>query len=234
VLVAATLGEAATVAAGVAVIDGGAVADEETDALGLDRGVLEGRNLGEAEAAGVALAAAVDGVGLAAAIVGEAATVAAGVVVIDGGAVADEETDALGLDRGVLEGRTVGEAEPAGVALAPPVAGGALGATIVGEAATVAAGVVDDVAVSTGFTNFFGGAFGGGVASVLNLVRTRSAAERSLISVQPLSTFTSTTRSLTRRGLKMFRTVLSTGTETSSSSPRTLACVSEFRSRRKR
>jgi hypothetical protein len=205
VLVAATLGEAATVAAGVAVIEGGAVADEETDGLGFDRGVLDGRTLGEAEAAGVALAAAVAGVGLAAAIVGDGLVFA-----IEGLGLA-----AAGVGLGVVTA-AVGEAV-AGVRLA---AG--------------AAGVVEEVAVSTGFTNFFGGAFGGGVASVLNLFRARSASERSLISVQPLSTFTSTTRSLTRRGLKIFRTVLSTGTETSSSSPRTLACASVFRSRRKR
>lgn len=211
VLVAATLGEAATVAAGVAVIDGGAVGDEEMGALGLDRGVLEGRTLGEAEAAGVALAAAVAGVGLAAAIVGEGLVLA---------------FEGLGL-------------ATAGVGLAVATAGvgeAVAGVRLAAGAAGVAgvAGVVEEVAVSTGFTNFFGGAFGGGVASVLNFVRARSAAERSLISVQPLSTFTSTTRSLTRRGLKTFRTVLSTGTETSSSSPRTLACASVFRSLRKR
>jgi hypothetical protein len=193
---AATLGEAAAVATGVPVNDG---------AGALTLGVLAGRTLGEAETAGVALAAVVAGVALATATVGEGLVFAI-----------------VGLGLAV-----------AGVALAVAVA--AVGLAIAGvEVAAGVAGVVDAVAVSTGFTNFFGGAFGGGVASARNLVRARSTAERSLISVQPLSTFTSTTRSFTRRGLKIFRTALRTGTETSSSSPRTLACASVLRSRRKR
>jgi hypothetical protein len=49
-----------------------------------------------------------------------------------------------------------------------------------------------------------------------------------------LSTFTSVTRSLTRRGRKILRTSLSTGTETSSSVPLILAVASVFRSRRSR
>jgi hypothetical protein len=74
----------------------------------------------------------------------------------------------------------------------------------------------------------------GGVDSALIFVRARSAAERSETEVQPLSTFTSTTRSLTRRGRKIFRTSLRTGTETSSSPPLILACISVLRSRRRR
>jgi hypothetical protein len=166
---------------------------------------LSGRTFGEAEAAGVALAAMVAGVALATATVGE------------------------GL---VFRIAGVGLAV-AGVALADAVAGVGLAIAGAGLAAGVA-GVVDAVAVSTGFTNFFGGAFGGGVASARNFVRARSTAERSVTVVQPFSTFISTTRSFTRRGLKIFRTVLRTGTETSSSSPRTLACASVLRSRRKR
>jgi hypothetical protein len=97
----------------------------------------------------------------------------------------------------------------------------------------VAAGV-GEAAASAGGTNFFGGAFGGGVASALILIRARSAAERSETEVQPLSTFTSVTRSFTRRGRKTFRTSLRTGTETSSSLPLILACISALRSRRNR
>jgi hypothetical protein len=85
-----------------------------------------------------------------------------------------------------------------------------------------------------GGTNFFGGALGGGVASALILLRARSAAERSATDVHPLSTFTSVTRSFTRRGRKTFRTSLRTGTETSSSAPLILACTSVLRSRRNR
>ena len=95
--------------------------------------------------------------------------------------------------------------------------------------ATVVAGVAEAVAavVSVGFTNTFGGALGGGVASDRIFVRARSAAERSAM-VQPLSIFTSTTRSLIRRGRGMSRTSVITGAEISSSSPRTVATVSVF------
>src|SRR5947209_13308199 len=91
-------------------------------------------------------------------------------------------------------------------------------AVAVGAAVVVAIGEA-----SAGGTNFFGGASGGGVASVLIFVRARSAAERSATEVQPFSTFTSVTRSFTRRGRKRFGTSLRIGMETSSSSPRTLA-----------
>src|SRR5205085_5399724 len=104
-------------------------------------------------------------------------------------------------------------------------------------AAALAAGVADAAAlgaVSGGGTNFFGGAFGGGVASVRIFVRARSAAERSETEVQPLSTFTSVTRSFTRRGRKIFRTSFRTGTETINSPPLTRACISVLRSRRNR
>ena len=106
-----------------------------------------------------------------------------------------------------------------------------------GVDAAVEAGVGEDAAlgaVSAGGTNFFGGAFGGGVASALILVRARSAADRSETDVQPLSTFTSTTRSFTRRGRKILRTSLRIGTETSSSLPLILAWISVLRSRRNR
>jgi hypothetical protein len=171
-----------------------------------------------------------------------------GVVETVGGGVEDAVEaavgDGLGRGRMLGDGRVLGEAEAAGLGtgeaaivgagvVAALRAGVGLGATTVGVAATVVAGV-DEAALSVGGTNFFGGAFGGGVASALILVRARSAAERSETEVQPLSTFTSVTRSLTRRGRKILRTSLKTGTETSSSAPLILAVVSVFRSRRSR
>jgi hypothetical protein len=171
-----------------------------------------------------------------------------GVVETVGGGV-DDAVDATvgdGLCRGrrLGDGRVLGEAEATGLGIAKAAivgagvevalrAGVALGGTAAGVVATVAAGV-DEAAVSGGGTNFFGGAFVGGVASALILVRARSAAERSETEVQPLSTFTSVTRSFTRRGRKIFRTSLRTGTETSSSVPLILACISVLRSRRNR
>ena len=171
-----------------------------------------------------------------------------GVVETVGGGVEDAVEAAVGegLGRGRMlgDGRVLGEAEAAGLGAGEAAIVGAgvvaalrggvgLGATAVGVAATVAAGV-DEAALSAGGTNFFGGAFGGGVASALILVRARSAAERSETEVQPLSTFTSVTRSFTRRGRKILRTSLRTGTETSSSVPLILACTSGLRSRRNR
>jgi hypothetical protein len=227
----------ATEAAGVVVAAGteaetagvatsGGETDAATDGLGTGLIVGEGRTRTVAEAAGVGVAAAVAavaavaGVGLAALLAGVALGLNLGRVLgdADGAALAAAAGVALGV-----------AAVAAGVVAL--VAGVALGA-----AAAVVAGVADAVAVevSSGFTNFFGGAFGGGVASALNFVRARSAAERSLISVQPLSTFASTTRSFTRRGLKTFRTSVRSGTETSSSPPLTLACSSVFRCRRNR
>lgn len=117
-----------------------------------------------------------------------------------------------------------------GLALATGVAAG--DATVVGLglalAAGVAAGVVAGVAavvVSCGFTNLFGGAFGGTVASAFILVRVRSAAERSVTAVQPLSITTSETRSLTVRGRWNPGILFSNGTVMTISSPRTVAAA---------
>ena len=249
VVVAAALGEVAVVATGELAGTGEVAADEETDGLGLTLGVLMGRAVGDAERAGVVLAAGLAGVGLRVATVGEgvlaAAAVGVGLVFAIDGVGLVFAIDGVGLvAAGVVLGFAVtgvalgfGEAgvglAEAGVALAVAAAGVGL-ATAGVELAPVAAGVVEADVLSTGFTNFFDGAFGGGVASARIFVRARSTAERSVTAVQPLSMFTSTTRSLTRRGLKILRTSLRTGTETSSSSPRTLACTSELRSRRKR
>jgi len=207
--------------------------DAAIEGLGLGLGVPDGRILGDVEAAGVALAATVAdaaGVGLAFATVGDGleaagvglAALAVGAAVVPGvGVGLVLATDGEGL------AATVGLAV-AGVGLAVVAAG-----VVDPAGAVVVAGVADAVA-STGFTNFLGGAFGGGVASALNLVRARSAADRSLISDQPLSTLTSVTRSRTRRGRRIFRTSVRMGTDTSSSPPLTRAWASIFRCRRSR
>lgn len=193
----------------------------------------EGRTLGGGET--IAL-----GVAVAAGIVAEADGAIAGVAEGDTATVGAMEGEALGVAVG--DGRLLAVGDAAGVALAAAVAaaaGVAVGATTA-VAAGVAAGVdvaaavagaVDvagevvagAVVVSAGFTNFFGGALVGGVASARILLRARSAAARSAIAVQPVSIVTSTTRSLTVRGRGISDTSTLAGTDTSSSSPRTVA-----------
>src|SRR6184192_1026447 len=88
-------------------------------------------------------------------------------------------------------------AELAGVEVEVALAEGAAVAAVVGEDVDVA-----DVsaATSVGFTNFFGGAFGGGVASAFIFTRTSSVACRSPVFSQPRSTTTLVMVSLTLRG----------------------------------
>ena len=231
-------GAGVIVASGTGVDMGGvvtAVAAGDADGAidGLGRGLVTGGRTGtEADAAGVGVTA-VTGVVVGPAGVGLAA-LTAGVV--------------LGLGRGRVLGELAGVAlaAAAAVALGVVAAGGGVGvaagaalATTEGDAtgvvAAVAAGVAEAVAVvlSVGLTNFLGGALGGGVDSVRIFVRARSAADRSAI-VQPLSTLTSTTRSRIRRGRGISRISVMTGTEISSSSPRTIAAVSVFLWRRRR
>ena len=87
-------------------------------------------------------------------------------------------------------------AELAGVEVEVALADGAAGA-FAGEDVDVA-----DVsaAASVGFTNVFGGAFGGGVASAFIFTRTFSVACRSPVFSQPRSTTTLVMVSLTLRG----------------------------------
>ena len=193
----------------------------------------EGRVVGIAEIAGVGVAAAAVAVGdgrvlgeaeASAVGVAEIAAVAAGVGVAR--VLGEAEATALGVAEIAAVAAGVGVALWAGVALGASVAAVVGLAAAAGVIATVAAGVAEVAVVavvSAGGTNFFGGASGGGVASVLILVRARSAAERSEIDVQPLSTFTSATRSFTRRGRKIFLTSFRTGTETVNSLPLTRA-----------
>lgn len=131
---------------------------------------------------------------------------------------------AVALGRGVGAIVAIGRAVGATVAIDPGVAvaaiaGGAAGATVAAAVAPTAGAL----GASAGFTNLFGGAFGGGVASALILVRARSAAERSVMAVQPLSTATSETRSLTLRGRWNPLTLRKRGMVISISSPRTIA-----------
>jgi hypothetical protein len=214
-----------------AAVWGAAVAD------GLDLIVGRGWIRGDGDAAGVGLGnvvAAGRGVGLVTGF-GVAAAVERGVGLVTGFGVA------VAVAFGVAAGVAVAAAFASGVALGVTagVALAAAGAVVVGAGAVVVAavgaGVADAVVVdaSTGLTNFFGGAFGGGVASAFILVRARSAAERSAIAVQPVSMFNSMTRSLTRRGRGRSRTSVMTGAEISSSSPRTVAIISVFCRRRR-
>ena len=76
-------------------------------------------------------------------------------------------------------------------------AGGAAVAAVTGEDAD---GADVSAAASVGFTNVFGGAFGGGVASAFIFTRTFSVACRSPVFSQPRSTTTLVMVSLTLRG----------------------------------
>lgn len=162
--------------------------------------------------------------------------------VAEGDAASDGAIEGVAFGMADGDGRILMEGEATGLALAAVAAvaaGVALGAAVavtgvalavvVAVAADVAAGVTVAVDVSVGFTNFFDGALGGGVASALILVRARSAAERSAIAVQPVSIITSATRSFTVRGRGISGSSTITGADTSSSSPRTVAgAISAF------
>jgi hypothetical protein len=198
------------------------------------------RLTGETDTAGVRVGAgttdaAIDGLGIGliagdgrARTEGEAAGVAvAGIVAAGVGLIALAPGVGFGVDLGRAPGVTDGAALGVAAGTVAVATGVVAGPDLAGVVA--AAGVADAVVVelSSGFTNLFGGAFGGGVDSVRILVRARSAAERSAI-VQPLSTFSSITRSLMRRGRGISRTSVITGAEISSSSPRTVAAASVF------
>jgi hypothetical protein len=191
-------------------------ADGATDAAGLGLTVGDGRIRTEGDTHGVALD---DTVAVAAG--------ADGVVIGRAEGEADGSTDAVGLGLTVGDGRIRTEGNTVGVALdnAAAVARGVVVAVAVAAGATGELGAD----VSSGLINFFGGALGGGVASVLILLRARSAAERSAIAVQPLSMTASATRSFTIRGRGMPGISTMIGADTSSSSPRTVAgAISAF------
>jgi hypothetical protein len=162
---------------GLAATDGAALAVALGDAdgddvdLSIGRGINVGRGVAVAVSTGVAVARAVaDGVAVA---------VVSGVARRTGVAVAAMLADLAGVE---VEGA---------------LAGGTGVAAIAGEDVDV--GDVS-AAASVGFTNVFGGAFGGGVASAFIFTRTFSVACRSPVFSQPRSTTTLVTLSLTLRG----------------------------------
>jgi hypothetical protein len=91
-------------------------------------------------------------------------------------------------------------AELAGVEVEVAPADRAAAAAVAGEDFDVADVVDVSAAGSVGFTNVFGGAFGGGVASAFILTRTFSVVCRSPVFSQPRSTTTLVMVSLTLRG----------------------------------
>ena len=91
-------------------------------------------------------------------------------------------------------------ADLAGVEVEVALADGRAAAAVAGEDVDVADIVDVSAAASIGFTNVFGGAFGGGVASAFIFTRTFSVACRSPVFSQPRSTTTSVMVSLTLRG----------------------------------
>ena len=96
-----------------------------------------------------------------------------------------------------------GLARPTAVAVAAMVAelAGVEVEVALADGTAVAGEDVDvSAAASVGFTNVFGGAFGGGVASAFIFTRTFSVACRSPVFSQPRSTTTLVTVSLTLRG----------------------------------
>lgn len=159
-----------------------------------------------------------DGAGVA---VAEGCALAAGDTLVDGDALTEGAEEAEGVTVGVVLMRTVGEAVAVGATEAV-TAGVAVAAGIVAVAVGLAGGA-EALGVLSGFTNRFDGASGGGVDSVFIFARALSAAERSEISLQPLSTSTRATLSLTFRGRSIPGSAPMSGVGTSISSPCTVA-----------
>ena len=131
--------------------------------------------------------------------------------------------------RAVVAGVAVAVAVVSGVArrtgavaeMVPDLAGVEVEVALADGAASAVAGedvgVVDvSAAASVGFTNVFGGAFGGGVASAFIFTRTFSVACRSPVFSQPRSTTTFVMVSLIMRGRSIAwpRTIKGAGTTT--------------------
>jgi len=170
----AEVGLVATDGAGLAVALGDADGDDVDLAFG--RGINVGRGVAVTVSTGVAVTRAVaDGVVVAVAVV-------SGVARRTGVAVAAMV------------------AELAGVEVDVALADGTAAAAFAGEDVADADVVDVSAAASVGFTNVFGGAFGGGVASAFIFTRTFSVACRSPVFSQPRSTTTLAMVSLTLRG----------------------------------
>ena len=166
------VGLAATDGAVLAVALGDADGDDVD--LSIARGINVGRGVAVAVSTGVAVARAVaDGVAVA---------------VVSGVA------RRTGVDVAAMV------AELAGVEVEVTLADGTAVAAVAGEDVEDADVVDVSAAASLGFTNVFGGAFGGGVASAFIFTRTFSVACRSPVFSQPRSTTTLAMVSLTLRG----------------------------------
>jgi len=169
----AEVGLAAADGAGLAVALGDADCDDVDLAIG--RGVNVGRGVAVAVSTGVAVARAVaNGIAVAVAVVS-------------------------GLARPTAVAVAAMVAELAGVEVEVALADGAAVA-FAGEDVDVADVVDVSAAASVDFTNVFGGAFGGGVASAFIFTRTFSVACGSPVFSQPRSTTTLVIVSLTLRG----------------------------------
>jgi hypothetical protein len=191
----------------------GALGLRDADSIGaaVALGLSLERDLSTGDRAEVGLSAA-DGTGLAVALSdadGDDADLAIGrggrgvaVAVSTGVAVARAVADGVAVAGAVVSGvaRRIGVAVAATVA---ELAGVEVEVALADGAAVVAVDVdVADVsaAASAGFTNVFGGAFGGGVASAFIFTRTFSVVCRSPVFSQPRSTTTLVMVSLTLRG----------------------------------
>ena len=134
--------------------------------------------------------------------VGRGVAVSTGVAVTravaDGVAVAVATVSSVARRTGVDVAAMV--AELAGVEVEVTLADGTAVAAVAGEDVEDADVVDVSAAASVGFTNVFGGAFGGGVASAFIFTRTFSVACRSPVFSQPRSTTTLVMVSLTLRG----------------------------------
>jgi len=190
----------------------------DADSIAVELGFSLERDLSTGDRAEVGLAAA-DGAGLAVAL-GDAdcddVDLAFGRGINVGRGVAVTVSPGVAVTRAVADGVAV--AVVSGVARRPGVAVAAMVAELAGVEVEVAladgtavaavagedvedADVVDvSAAACVGFTNVFGGAFGGGVASAFIFTRTFSVACRSPVFSQPRSTTTLAIVSLTLRG----------------------------------
>ena len=186
----------------------------DADSIAVELGVSLERDLSTGDRAEVGLAAA-EGAALAVAL-GDAdggdVDLAIGRGINVGRGVAVTVSPGVAVTRAVADGVAV--AVVSGVARRPGVAVAAMVAELAGVEVEVAladgtavaadvedADVVDvSAAASVGFTNVFGGAFGGGVASAFIFTRTFSVACRSPVFSQPRSTTTLAMVSLTLRG----------------------------------
>ena len=151
-------------------------ADGTDGDLVIGRGVIVGRGVAVAVSTGVAI----------------------GRAVADGLAVAG--AGLFGVARRIGAAVAAMVAELAGVEVKVALADGAAVAAVAGEDVDVADVVDVSAAASVGFTNLFGGAFGGGVASAFIFTRIFSVAWRSPVFSQPRSITTLVTVSLTLRG----------------------------------